>query len=359
MPLLTLNNISKTFGSTRAVNDVSLDVNQGEFFGLLGPSGCGKTTTLRMIAGLEQPDAGSIQFEDRDITNLPPERRGFGMVFQNYALFPHLNVFENVAFGLRARYKSKTEMEQRVASALELVQLPGYGKRRVDELSGGQQQRVAIARAIAIEPVLLLFDEPLSNLDVSLREETRSELRELVTRLGLTAVYVTHDQEEAFALCDRISVMVGGRLVQTGKPRELYEQPADIAVARFLGRNNLIRSMRLSSSKTSEGEFKTLEGGHTLRFPIKQEDLAPLNKPVFLVIRPEHVRLSRDVPSSTTNVLPAHVREVVFAGATSTVRVEANGLALEALVVQPNGFEVGQECEVVLAPEHLRLLGGD
>ena len=147
------------------------------------------------------------------------------MVFQNYALFPHLNVFENVAFGLRARHKTKAEMTERVTSALELVQLPGYGKRAVDELSGGQQQRVAIARAIAIEPALLLFDEPLSNLDVSLREETRSELRELVTRLGLTAVYVTHDQEEAFALCDRISVMVGGKLMQTGRPRELYEQP--------------------------------------------------------------------------------------------------------------------------------------
>jgi len=359
MPLLTLHKISKSFGSTRAVHDVSLDVNQGEFFGLLGPSGCGKTTTLRMIAGLEQPDAGSIQFEDRDITNLAPERRGFGMVFQNYALFPHLNVFENVAFGLRARHKSKAEMDRRVASALELVQLPGYTNRRVDELSGGQQQRVAIARAIAIEPVLLLFDEPLSNLDVSLREETRSELRELVTRLGLTAVYVTHDQEEAFALCDRISVMVGGKLVQTGKPRELYEQPADIAVARFLGRNNLIRSMRVSSSKTSEGEFKTIEGGHTLRFPIKHEDLAPLNKPVFLAIRPEHVRLGHSAPSSTTNVLAARVREVVFAGATSTVRVEANGLSLEALVIQPNGLEVGEECEVVLAPEYLRLLRGD
>jgi iron(III) transport system ATP-binding protein len=312
-----------------------------------------------MIAGLEQPDSGSIQFESRDITNLPPERRGFGMVFQNYALFPHLNVFENVAFGLRARHKSKTEMEQRVASALDLVQLPGYAKRRVDELSGGQQQRVAIARAIAIEPVLLLFDEPLSNLDVSLREETRSELRELVTRLGLTAVYVTHDQEEAYALCDRISVMVGGKLAQTGKPRELYEQPSDIAVARFLGRNNLIRSMRLSSSKTAEGEFKTLDGGHTLTFPVKHEELEPLNKPVFLAIRPEHVRVSLSVPPSTTNVLRGRVREVVFAGATSIVRVEANGLALEALLVQPNGLEVGQECEVVLAPEHLRLLRSD
>jgi iron(III) transport system ATP-binding protein len=248
MALLSLQNISRSFGSTRAVADVSLDVEQGEFFGLLGPSGCGKTTTLRMIAGLEKPDAGSIRFQDADITNLAPERRGFGMVFQNYALFPHLNVFENVAFGLRARHAAKEKISQRVQSALELVQLPGYEKRAIDELSGGQQQRVAIARAIAIEPALLLFDEPLSNLDVSLREETRSELRELVTRLGLTAVYVTHDQEEAFALCDRIAVMVGGKLMQIGKPRELYEQPADIAVARFLGRNNLIRAMRLSSS---------------------------------------------------------------------------------------------------------------
>ena len=169
MSFLSLRNLSRTFGSTRAVADVSLDVAQGEFFGLLGPSGCGKTTTLRMIAGLEKPDSGSIEFQGADITNLPPERRGFGMVFQNYALFPHLNVFENVAFGLRARHKTRAEMDERVTSALELVQLPGYGKRAVDELSGGQQQRVAIARAIAIEPALLLFDEPLSNLDVSLR----------------------------------------------------------------------------------------------------------------------------------------------------------------------------------------------
>jgi iron(III) transport system ATP-binding protein len=358
MSLLSLDHISKSFGSTRAVNDVSLDVNQGEFFGLLGPSGCGKTTTLRMIAGLEQPDSGSINFNGQEITNLPPERRGFGMVFQNYALFPHLNVFENVAFGLRARHKSKAEMDERVTGALELVQLPGYAKRRVDELSGGQQQRVAIARAIAIEPVLLLFDEPLSNLDVSLREETRGELRELVTRLGLTAVYVTHDQEEAFALCDRISVLVGGKLMQSGKPRELYERPADISVARFLGRNNLIRSMRLSSSKSSEGEFKTLEGGHTLKFDVNHDELAPLNKPVFLAIRPEHVRLSKSVDNGL-NALPGHVQEIVYAGATSIVRINANGLLLEALVLQPNGLMVGEDCQAILAPEHLRLLGGE
>jgi ABC-type Fe3+/spermidine/putrescine transport system ATPase subunit len=355
MPLLSLQNISRNFGSTRAVAGVSLDVAQGEFFGLLGPSGCGKTTTLRMIAGLEQPDSGSIRFQDKDITDLPPERRGFGMVFQNYALFPHLNVYENVAFGLRARHAAKAEISERVRSALELVQLPGYEKRAIDELSGGQQQRVAIARAIAIEPVLLLFDEPLSNLDVSLREETRGELRELVTRLGLTAVYVTHDQEEAFALCDRISVMVGGRLMQSGKPRELYEEPADIAVARFLGRNNLIRAMRLSSSKTSDGEFKTLDGGHTLHVPVTRDELAPLNKPVVLAIRPEHVRLSSG-NEGEPNSLRGTVREIVFAGATSTVRVDANGLLLEALVVQPDGLQIDRDCTLILRSDKLRVL---
>jgi iron(III) transport system ATP-binding protein len=355
MPLLSLKNISRSFGSTRAVDDVSLDVEQGEFFGLLGPSGCGKTTTLRMIAGLEKPDSGTIRFQNADITNLPAERRGFGMVFQNYALFPHLNVFENVAFGLRARHTSKAEMSERVASALELVQLPGYDKRAVDELSGGQQQRVAIARAIAIQPALLLFDEPLSNLDVSLREETRSELRELVTRLGLTAVYVTHDQEEAYALCDRISVMVGGRLMQTGEPRELYEHPSEIAVARFLGRNNLIEAMRLSSSNANHGEFKTTDGNHILHLPVNHSDLSPINQPVFLAIRPEHVQIHLN-GAQTPNSLRGNIREIVFAGATSTVRVDAAGLLLEALVLQPDGLTVNQECTVVLPQDRLTLL---
>jgi len=354
MALLALKNVSKHFDSTPAVADVSLNVERGEFFGLLGPSGCGKTTTLRMIAGLEKPDSGTIEFDEKNITNLSPERRGFGMVFQNYALFPHLNVFENVAFGLRARHKPKAEIAGRVTSALELVQLPNYEKRRVDELSGGQQQRVAIARAIAIEPALLLFDEPLSNLDVALREETRGELRELVNRLGLTAVYVTHDQEEAFALCDRISVMMGGRLLQTGKPRELYEQPAQISVARFLGRNNLIRVL-LSSSKSALGEFKTLEGDHTLRLPIRHDESAPINKPYFIAIRPEHLLVSRSSERSG-NVLPARVRELNFAGATSSIKLDANGLQLEALVLQPDGLAIGDSCFVSLPPERLLLL---
>jgi iron(III) transport system ATP-binding protein len=355
MPLLQLNKISKRFDQTTAVADVSLDVELGEFFGLLGPSGCGKTTTLRMIAGLETPDSGTIHFGERDITLLSPEKRGFGMVFQNYALFPHLNVFENVAFGLRARHKPKAEVVNAVSSALELVQLPGYEKRRIDELSGGQQQRVAIARAIAIEPALLLFDEPLSNLDVALREETRSELRELVKRLGLTAVYVTHDQEEAFALCDRISVMMGGRILQTGAPRELYEHPAQVQVARFLGRNNLIQVMRLSSSMAMVAEFKTLAGGHTLQLPAAPNELAPLNQPCSLAIRPEHLKLSQTNPDRP-NVVPAQVSEINFAGATSSVKLDANGLHLEALVLQPDGFLAGDQCFVELPPDRLSLL---
>jgi ABC-type Fe3+/spermidine/putrescine transport system ATPase subunit len=355
MSLLSLKKISKRYGATQAVTGVSLEVERGEFFGLLGPSGCGKTTTLRVIAGLEKPDSGTIEYDGADITHLSPERRGFGMVFQNYALFPHLNVFENVAFGLRARHKPKAEIATRVTSALELVQLPHYEKRRVHELSGGQQQRVAIARAIAIEPALLLFDEPLSNLDVTLREETRSELRELVNRLGLTAVYVTHDQEEAFALCDRISVMMGGHILQTGKPRELYEHPAQISVARFLGRNNLIRVMRLSSSKAALGEFKTLEGDHTLRIPIHHDELAPVNKPCFLAIRPEHLLITKAVERSE-NVLPARVKELNFSGATSSIKLDANGLQLEALVLQPDSFATGDSCFVALPPERLLLL---
>jgi len=355
MPLLSLKNISKRYDTTQAVAGVSLDVEQGEFFGLLGPSGCGKTTTLRMIAGLEKPDSGSISYVGKEISTQPPERRGFGMVFQNYALFPHLNVFENVAFGLRARHKKTTEIASRVSSALGLVQLPGYEKRRVDELSGGQQQRVAIARAIAIEPALLLFDEPLSNLDVALREETRSELRELVSRLGLTAVYVTHDQEEAFALCDRIAVMVRGRILQTDKPRDLYEKPAQVSVARFLGRNNLIEVMRVSSSKSQMADFKTIQGGHTLRLPIDHNELLPINKPCYLAIRPEHVAINGQT-AQADNSFAATVRDINYAGATSTIKLDAGGLALEALVLEPDRLAIGTECRLTLPPEKLLLL---
>jgi ABC-type Fe3+/spermidine/putrescine transport system ATPase subunit len=355
MPLLCLQNISKRFDSTPAVKDVSLEVERGEFFGLLGPSGCGKTTTLRMIAGLEKPDSGTIELDARDITRLSPEARGFGMVFQNYALFPHLNVFENIAFGLRARHISKGEIGERVARALELIQLPEIEKRNVADLSGGQQQRVAIARAIAIEPRLLLFDEPLSNLDVALREATRGELRELVNRLGLTAVYVTHDQEEAFALCDRIAVMAQGKLLQTGSPRELYERPATLSVASFLGRNNFIRAMRVSAMKEAAGEFLTLEGGHKIHVQVRPGELPPLNKPCTLAIRPEHVAITNE-ETNGENVLRAKLREIQFAGATSTLTLEANGLLLEALVLSRADLTIGQRCTLTLRSADIRLL---
>lgn len=359
MSFLSLQYISKRYDGLPAVAELSLDVEQKEFFGLLGPSGCGKTTTLRMIAGLETPDTGTIRFDGRDITQLSPERRGFGMVFQNYALFPHLNVFENVAFGLRARKRAKAEVAQRVDDALALVQLPGYQRRPVTELSGGQQQRVAIARAIAIEPALLLFDEPLSNLDVALREETRGELRELVKKLGLTAVYVTHDQEEAFALCDRISVMSEGRILQTGAPRELYETPAVIRVARFLGRNNLIVARRLSSSDVAIGTFKTIQGDHTLEVPVERSKLGALNKNSTLAIRPEHIILSTDASPSGPNVLKANVREISFGGATTTVYLDAGGLSLEGLLLRSDGLNIGDSCTVHLPPAKIMVLGDD
>jgi len=363
MPLLALKNISKRYDTTPAVSGVSLEVERGEFFGLLGPSGCGKTTTLRMIAGLETPDTGAIELAGQDISKTSAESRGFGMVFQNYALFPHLNVFENVAFGLRARRKPAAEVRDRVDAALELVQLSNYGQRKVDELSGGQQQRVAIARAIAIEPELLLFDEPLSNLDVALREETRRELRQLVTRLGLTAVYVTHDQEEAFALCDRIAVMSAGSVLQIGAARELYERPAGIQLARFLGRNNLIKAMRVTSSNDAVARFRTLDGEHLITVNSGHAELVRLamNKPCTLAIRPEAVIVSKlqGAESGSTpdgNRIRAEVIETEFSGATTSLRFDANGLVIDALLIDATSFCVGEKCELQLPPARISLL---
>jgi iron(III) transport system ATP-binding protein len=362
MPLLSLHNISKRFGATPAVEDVSLEIEHGEFFGLLGPSGCGKTTTLRMIAGLDSPDTGRISFDDRDITGLPPERRGFGMVFQNYALFPHLNVFENVAFGLRARglpTSNPEYLKDEVFGALSLVQLADFEPRRVDQLSGGQQQRVAIARAIAIEPSLLLFDEPLSNLDVALREETRAELRALVKRLNLTAVYVTHDQEEAFALCDRIAVMHQGHVLQVGAPRDLYFQPANITMAKFLGRNNLIRAVRLTSSNDPITKFRTVEGGHTLVVKATHDQLMhlPVNKPCVLAIRPEAIFAVRDdAHPERDNQINGVVDHFEFSGATTTLTIDANGLKVEVLVLRDANVHTGDRVSITLPPEQITLL---
>jgi putative spermidine/putrescine transport system ATP-binding protein len=242
--MLRLEKVSKSYGTVQAVENVSLELSD-ETLALLGPSGCGKSTLLRIIAGLEQPDSGSLYLGDRDITHVPPQSRGFGMVFQDYALFPHLNVERNIAFGLAGQ--SGSEKTKRVGELLELVGLSTYQKRRIHELSGGEQQRVALARAIAPKPEILLLDEPLSNLDLTLRDTLKQELRSILSSLGIGAVYVTHDQGEAFALAQRIAVMKQGSVVQVAAQSELYHKPANPWVARFLGHPNLYTAKQLSS----------------------------------------------------------------------------------------------------------------
>lgn len=236
MSSVTLDNITRRFKGAGGVSDFSCTIADGEFFALLGPSGCGKTTTLRIIAGLETCDSGKVYIGDRDMTGVPPEKRNAAMVFQSYALFPHMNVFENVAFGLKARKMPKPDIAGRVDEALGYVQMQGFEKRAVTELSGGQQQRVALARALAIHPDILLLDEPLSNLDAELRISTREQIATLQKRLGITAIYVTHDQEEAIALADRIAILKDGACHQIGTPDEVLHQPVTKFVARFLER---------------------------------------------------------------------------------------------------------------------------
>ena len=253
MTAVTISRVERTFGAVRAVAGVSIDIRPGELFTLLGPSGCGKTTLLRMVAGFCDLDQGSIAFGDRRIDTLPPHRRNTGMVFQNYAIFPNLTVAGNVAYGLKARGVAGADIQRRVGRALELVHLDGYGERQPFQLSGGQLQRVALARALVIEPDVLLLDEPLSNLDAQLRLDMRREIRSLQQALGITAIYVTHDQEEALAISDRIAVMRAGRLEQVGAPAAIYRTPATPFVAEFLGATNLLT-----------GTVEALDGAHLL-----------------------------------------------------------------------------------------------
>ena len=290
--VVSVDEVTRTFGETRAVDRVSVDVRRGELLVLLGPSGCGKTTTLRMIAGFEVPDSGRILIEGRDVTRVPPQGRSTGMVFQNYALFPHLDVFENVAFGLKARGAPKEQIAERVARSLALVDLAGYEKRRVQQLSGGQQQRVALARAIAPEPPVLLLDEPLSNLDASLRERTRTELRALLQRLGMTAIFVTHDQDEAFALADRVAVMRAGRIEQIGAPQVLYRDPATEFVASFLGHTNLLDASILRVDERDASVLCALDAWGGRFWATPRAGATPrVGDRVRVMIRPEDIEL--------------------------------------------------------------------
>ena len=316
--MLKLENLNKRFGDVIAVKDVSLEVPAGEFLTLLGPSGCGKTTTLRMVGGFESATSGRIVVGDRDITNLPPQQRGIGMVFQNYALFPHLNVFENVAFGLKATGVARGDISKRVASALDLVGLGNLAKRRVQDLSGGQQQRVAVARAIAPEPRLLLLDEPLSNLDAAMRERTRIELRSLLKRLGMTAIFVTHDQEEAFALSDRIAVMNTGELQQVGPPEQLYQNPANLFVAGFMGRANMLRAT-VTGMQGDRLLCEVAGGAHLIAIPV---GTVRTGERVRILLRPETLSIVARGAATQPGDLGGVVADRRFSGAHTYYQVK-------------------------------------
>jgi ABC-type Fe3+/spermidine/putrescine transport system ATPase subunit len=343
--MLALNNLTRRFGETVAVDGVSLEVPAGEFLTLLGPSGCGKTTTLRMIAGFEQPTSGRVVLGGHDVSRLPPQRRDVGMVFQNYALFPHLDVWENVAFGLKSRGEPGAVIAEKVDRALALVEMAPYARRKVQALSGGQQQRVALARALAPEPPLLLLDEPLSNLDAALRERTRDELRALLKQLGMTAVFVTHDQEEAFALSDRVAVLDRGRLQQLGTPEALYLSPVNAFVASFLGRANFFAATM--DSVEGDRAACTLPGGGRWTAALAADAPRTPGAALRLMVRPEALLLA---PEGTAGALPARVLDRRFAGAATFYRVQVEG-GPEALVQgRPHEADAGDVVRIGLHP---------
>jgi len=326
-PLLRIEGVAKTFGTFRAVDGVSLDIRAGEFFALLGPSGCGKTTLLRMLAGFEAPDEGRILLGGKDIAQALPHERPINMMFQNYALFPHLSVRDNIAFGLKRASMARAEIATRVAEMVALVKLDGLEKRKPDQLSGGQRQRVALARALARRPQLLLLDEPLAALDKKLRESTQGELMELQRRLGMTFIIVTHDQEEAMTMADRIGVMKSGKLAQVAGPRELYEAPRSRWIAEFVGDINLFDA----ESKLRDGH-RLVVGTRDAGTLVVAEPREPVGEVKFSVaIRPEKVKLSRRGPASEAgretaiNQLDGVIADICYLGGTTTYKVKLDG----------------------------------
>jgi len=312
--IIELKGVSKSFGDYQALHETTISIQNGEFITLLGPSGCGKTTLLRLISGFEKPDTGRIFIGGRDVTDLPPEKRHLNMVFQSYALFPHMSVHENVAFGLRCKKVAETEIQQRVLDVLRMVKLDHLAERKPNQLSGGQQQRVAIARAVVNEPIVLLLDEPLSALDYNLRKNMQIELKQLQRRLGITFIFVTHDQEEALSMSDRVAVMNEGCIEQLGTPKNVYEEPANLYVAEFIGETNIFNTEILGvydNKLMVEIEGKRFAFNNKKDFEEKQQ--------IHVIIRPEDITVwgENEITSEESkNMLPGDVEQVIYKGST-------------------------------------------
>ena len=352
-----IENIGKRYGDQWVVRNVNLHIKAGAFFTFLGPSGCGKTTLLRMIAGFAIPDEGSIHLDHEDVSRTPPWQRDIGMVFQNYALWPHMTVFENVAFGLRERKIPRAQLNQRVNRALEMVDLKGRESRRPSQLSGGQQQRVALARTLVIQPRVLLLDEPLSNLDAKLRVEMRLELLKLQSELGITTIYVTHDQEEALAMSTDIAVMNHGQVVQVDQPRVIYEQPIDTFVAAFVGQANLFVG-RIASHIESALSVE-IGGGNSLHVYDATATVQPGDS-VQLSLRPEAIELlPLGDKTHSTNSLVGEISAAAFQGAFVEYEIAVAGFILKARVANESGKALhsrGEKVRLRFAPEALRCL---
>ena len=338
--LIDLKNISKTFDDQLVLDDLNLYIRENEFLTLLGPSGCGKTTTLRILGGFETPDTGRVIFDDKDITKLPPNKRQLNTVFQRYALFPHMTIEENIAFGLKIKGKSKSYIDDKIKYALKLVNLDGYGHRMPDSLSGGQQQRIAIARAIVNEPKVLLLDEPLGALDLKLRQDMQYELIRLKNELGITFIYVTHDQEEALTMSDTIVVMNQGYIQQVGTPEDIYNEPENAFVADFIGDSTIIEGIML------EDRLVEILG---TKFPCVDEGFGK-NRPVDVVIRPEDVVLKGE----GEGIIDGIVTSLIFKGVHYEMEVEANGY--EWLVHSTNCYPVGSRVSISVIPFNIQIM---
>ncbi len=354
MPQLTLRNVIKSYGRTRAVDDLSLEVREGELLTLLGPSGCGKTTTLRAVSGFVGLDSGHIFIGRREVTDIPPERRGIGLVFQNYALWPHMTVFQNLAFGLQLKRLPAAGVREKVQRGLSMVKLEGFQQRFPRQLSGGQQQRVALARALVLEPDILLLDEPLSNLDALLREQMRFEIAQIHKQAGITSIYVTHDQTEAMVISDRIALIDQGRLVQIGPPAELYASPANRFVAGFMGTTSFVQG----SVEQSRGDAVWVRTPGGLRLRGKGRGLRD-GQEVVAAVRPEHVRFleaAGAAGSDDANVFQVRVARASYVGELIDYQLDLRGTSLRARGEVGRAAPEGREVWVRLDPENLPVL---